>query len=312
MEEGGEVTVVAFPVVLDAEQIFPDAARVFETTGRKRGGEHFAPVEHIEKVRHLVIAHVHQLIERKLAVRLSGMTANERELAILRPIRIPFQEVLDLRRLAVFVGAEDTDIEIEARVIEIVRVAAVKSDLLFGSKDKPYVVVTLETIKVIGAALVKRDHVGTQSSLLFAFSFDIRDRLLARGGGLLRAHPRLQRGGNPRRYVLDRHQDVQLEIGRARFFRLGLRVESVAHVVVLLAADLLEGIEADVMIRDDKAVRRNERAATAGVETDARFLEMLEPLRCRLETILFLELFERWRVEEPHPFISDCSCSEAN
>ena len=43
---------------------------------------------------------------------------------------------------------------------------------------------------------------------------------------------------------------VELEIGRARFFRLSLRVEPVANVVVLFAADLLEGIEADVMVGD--------------------------------------------------------------
>ena len=194
--------------------------------------------------------------------------------------------MLDLCRLAVFVGAEDTDIEIEARIFEIIRIAAVKSDLLFGSKDKPYVVVTLGTIKVIGAALVKRDHIGTQSCFFFALLFDIRDRLLARGGGLLRAHPRLQRGGNPHRYVLDRHQDVQLEIGRARFFRLGLRVESVAHVIVFLAADLLEGVEANVMICDSQSVRRNERAGAPGVKPHARLLQMLKPLRRRLEIVL--------------------------
>ena len=141
---------------------------------------------------------------------------------------------------------------------------------------------------MIRAALVKRDHVGTQTRLFFALFFDFRDRLLARGGGLLRAHPWLQRGGNPRRHVLDRHQDVQLEIGRARLFRLGLRVESVAHVIVFLAADLLEGVEADVMIRDDEAIGGNEGAASSGVEADARFLQMLEPLRRRLEIILFL------------------------
>ena len=57
------------------------------------------------------------------------------------------------------------------------------------------------------------------------------------------------------------------------------------------------------MIGDAESVRGNERAAAAGVEADARFLQMLEPLRCRLELIFFLELLERRIVEQPHAFV---------
>jgi len=42
---------------------------------------------------------------------------------------------------------------------------------------------------------------------------------------------------------------------------------------------------------DDEAVRRNEGSAPARVEADAGFLEMLNPLRRRLELMFFLELF---------------------
>jgi hypothetical protein len=32
-------------------------------------------------------------------------------------------------------------------------------------------------------------------------------------------------------------------------------------------------------------------------------LEMFKPLRRRLELIFLFELFQRWRVEEPHAFV---------
>src|SRR3954451_9862461 len=60
------------------------------------------------------------------------------------------------------------------------------------------------------------------------------------------------------------------------------------------------------MVRDRQPGRGDERTAAAGIETDARFLEMLEPLRRRLEIIFFLELLERRVVEKPHPFVGPC------
>src|SRR5207248_3652586 len=119
---------------------------------------------------------------------------------VLGTVRIPFQEMLHLGRLPVFVSAENTDIEIKARVLEVIRVAAIKSNLLFWREDEPHVVVTLETIKVIRAALIKGDDVRAQSCFFFALFFDLRDRLLACGRRLLRAHSRLQRRGDAWRY----------------------------------------------------------------------------------------------------------------
>src|SRR2546430_28846 len=60
-----------------------------------------------------------------------------------------------------------------------------------------------------------------------------------------------------------------------------------------------------MMVCDDEAVRRDERAASARVEADARFLQMLEPLRRRLEMIFVLELLERRIGEQPHAFVRE-------
>src|SRR5919201_1099835 len=52
--------------------------------------------------------------------------------------------------------------------------------------------------------------------------------------------------------------------------------------------------------------------SSAGVETDTRLLQMLEPLRRRLELIVLLQPLERWIVKQPHPFIGEQRRSETH
>jgi hypothetical protein len=72
---------------------------------------------------------------------------------------------------------------------------------------------------------------------------------------------------------------------------------------VLLARRFLQRIRANVMIGNAESVSGNERPASAGIKTHARFLQVFEPLRRGLELILFLELPKRRIVEQPHSFI---------
>ena len=91
-----------------------------------------------------------------------------------------------------------------------------------------------------------------------------------------------------------------------------LRVETVADVIFFLARNLLQRVEANVMIGDAEPVCGNERPAAAGIEANAGLLEMVKPLRCRLELIFFFELFQRRRIEKPHPFVGSGGCDKAN
>src|SRR5439155_5423215 len=116
------------------------------------------------------------------------MTADESEFAVGGPVRTEFQIIVDLCRLAVFVGAKDANIEIETRVFKVVRVAAEKSDLLFGRKNEAHVIVTFVPVKMVSATLIKRDDVRTQSSLVFAFFLDRRNRTPTGIGSLLARH----------------------------------------------------------------------------------------------------------------------------
>src|SRR4051812_736310 len=100
------------------------------------------------------------------------MTANERQLVVGWAFAVPLQVMLDLRRLAVFVSAEDADVEVEPGILEVIGIAAVKRDLLFRSKDQANVVITLVAVKVELAALIKGHHIRTQPGFFFALFFD--------------------------------------------------------------------------------------------------------------------------------------------
>ena len=133
------------------------------------------------------------------------MTADKRQLAIARAARTEFQIIVDLRRLAIFVSAKDADIEIEARIFEVVRIAPKKRDLLLGRENQSDVIVAFESVQMVSAALIKRDHVRAQSGFVFAFLFDRRDRGFARIGSFLACHVRFNRAVDPRGHLFDRH-----------------------------------------------------------------------------------------------------------
>src|SRR5262249_20765637 len=104
-------------------------------------------------------AQIRELAYRKLSIRPARIPAHERQLAIRRTLRVPLQIMLDLRRLPVFVSAKDRNIEIVARIFEIIGIAAAKRDLSLGGEGQPHVVVTSVAIKMILSALIKCHHV---------------------------------------------------------------------------------------------------------------------------------------------------------
>src|SRR4029077_13676716 len=120
-----------------------------------------APVKQVKQTGNFTVAKFCQFADRELPIRSAGIPADERQFAISRAFSVPLQIMLDPRRLSVLVGAENTNIEIVARIFKIVGIAAVKRDLLFRCEDQPDIIVTFIAIKVILAALIKRDHIRT-------------------------------------------------------------------------------------------------------------------------------------------------------
>ena len=74
--------------------------------------------------------------------------------------------MLDFGGLAVFINAEQADVQIKAGIFKVVRVAAVERDLLLRREDEAHVGVFLETVQMILAALIQRDHVAAEAGLV--------------------------------------------------------------------------------------------------------------------------------------------------
>ena len=131
---------------MDAEKILSCLPCILKRAGAVDQLQHLAPVKDAQDIRQISIAGIGQFIERELPVRFTWTAAHEGQFAITRPIRVPLQEMLDLRRLAVFINAKKANIQIVARVFEIIRVAAEKSHLLLGREDQSHIIVTFVSI----------------------------------------------------------------------------------------------------------------------------------------------------------------------
>ena len=238
----------------------------------------------------IAIAHICHVSQGELPVGFAGAAAYENKFAVVRPIGIEFEKVLDLRRLAIFVDAKKADIEIVPGILEVVRVTAEEGHLLLRRKDQPHVIITFVPVKMVRPALVECDDIRPQSGFIFAFLFNGSDGSVARAGSLIARHAWFQSARNARSYVLDGHQHVQLQIRRFDLIGLRFRIETVPQIIVLDATHLLQCVGANVMVCDDEAIRRNEGSAPARVEANTGLLEMLKPLRRWLELVFFFEV----------------------
>ncbi len=166
--------------------------------------------------------------------------------------------MLDFCGLPVFISPENADIEIEAGIFEIVRIATVKSHLLLWRENYPDVLVTFVTVKMIEPALIKRDDIGAQAGFVFAFLFDLRNRILACLACRIGRHAGFYGCVYLRGYVFDRYQHIELEIGAFDFFRVRLRIKAFLQVIALLAGRFLQRVRSHVMIGNAESVSGNE------------------------------------------------------
>ena len=241
--------------------------------------------------------------DRVQAVGLARVPGDEDEVAVLRTGGAPLQVMSGPRGLAVLVGAEEADVEVVARVLEVVGVAAEEGDGELGGEDEPDVGVFLEGVEVVAAAVVERDDVAPKTRLVRRLLLDRRHRSsLGDGGGTVVA-PRLDGREHAIGHILDGDQNVELEVGRFHLVGVGPGEEAVLVIVFLGGADLLKHISADVVVGHHQAVGRDERPRAAAVEPDGRRLQVLDPPGRRLEAIRLLQVLERQVVEDPHPLV---------
>ena len=302
VKQPGEPAIPRLAAVLYAEEEFPGLPGVLLAASAVNGQQHFHAVEPLQNERVARVAEVLELGDRRQPVRPPRMTGNEDQLVFLCAGFAPFQIVLEPGRLAVFIDTEKAHIEVEARVFEIVGIAAVEGDLLLRREDQADIGVFLVAIKMILPALVKRDHVTAQTGLIERLFFDFGHDL-APGQRRLRLDAGLDRGIDALGHILNRHEHVQLQVDAFFLLVVGFGVEAVAHVVMVLVAELLQAVGAHVMVGHHQAVGRDKRPGAAAVEADGRLLHVLKPLVAGLEVVLFLEVFAGRVVEEPHAFV---------
>src|SRR5437016_8289437 len=114
------------------------------------------------------------------------MPGDELRLAGVRALRPDPQIGGRRRRLAVrVVSAQQRHIEAPARKLEVIRIAAERCDLRFGSEDQAHVVVTLVLVEPVLTALIETDGFTSTAAAaraciaLLARLLELRDEFLA-------------------------------------------------------------------------------------------------------------------------------------
>src|ERR1044071_218242 len=303
--EPGDASDVRLARILDSEELVVRAALVLQRALRVGPQKHLVAPYEVEDERISHVAQKFEIGDGVEAARAPGMAGDEDELPILRAGCAPLEVVGWVHGLAVLVRAEEADVEVVARILEVVGVAAEERDRHLGREDEADVGVALVAIEVVLAALVERDDVAAQAALLRRL---LLNRIHDRAAGALRigcGHVGLDGCFPALGDVLDALQDVELEVDALHFFFRRLGVVAGGDVVVLRGGDFLQAVEPDMVVRQDQAVRGYERAGAAIVEADRRLLQMIEPRLRRLEAVALLEQLPRRMVEEPHPLVGE-------
>lgn len=192
--QAGQAPITCLSAIGDAEEKILGLSFIFLATTAVNGEHDF---EAIEPLHDEGIADVSQIFEFRHGVevvRVARVAGHEDEFVFLRAVFTPLQVMLNFRRLAVLVNTEEAAIEVLPRVSKVVRVAAVKGDLLFRGEDETNVGVAFEAVEVILAALVERDHVAAKAGRFFRVGFDLGDHAAASLERLLGLHLGLHDG----------------------------------------------------------------------------------------------------------------------
>ena len=111
------------------------------------------PAAHLfERIRQRLIAEKFEVRDGVQPVGMGRIADDEHQFVFLRTGRAPGKEIFRFGRLAVFVNAEEAHIQIEARILEVVGIAAEEGDILLGREDQPHVGVFFEAVEVVQPA----------------------------------------------------------------------------------------------------------------------------------------------------------------
>ena len=249
----------------------------------------------------LDVAQVLELGDRQQAAGVARVADHEREVAFLRAVRAPAVVLIDVRRLAVLVDAEERHVHVVPRIREVVGVAAEAGRVGLRHEHQAGLGPAVEPVQLVLAAVVHGDHfaVRARRALLAAVLEVTRRRNRGSRPRRTAVAPRRHRAVHAGRDVADLDQLVHAEVRADALVGAGRRVEAVGEEVL---AGLRHGVGAAagaVMVRHDQPVGRHERGRAAR-NADRRQAGVVEPALRRVEVVTLGPVVEGRRVERPH------------
>ncbi len=212
--------------------------------------------------------------------------------------------MLHLGRFVVFINAEESHIQIETRVLEVVRVATIESNLLFGCKHQANIRVFFESIKMVGTTLIKGDNIAAKAGFVQRFLLNLGHDSPARGECLLGFGTCLYGCVNPGGYIFYAHQHIQFHGLAFGLFRMGFCMEAIAIVVAILGTHLLQGVCGDMVIGHNQSIGTDKGTGSTAVESYRGFLQMLQPFVGGFEVVFGFKMCLGRVVEQPHALIA--------
>ncbi len=200
-------------------------------------------------------------ITRELGHRLEppgapGVAADEDGVAVLGARLVPGEEARGLDRGAVgAIHAEDGEVVVEARVGEVLRVAAEEGDRALGGEDEAHIGVLLVRREGVLPAGVEGDDVASLARRVVAALLDRAHRPLDGGVGLGVAHAGRLRGADLVGHVLDCDGHVELEVRALHIRSVRPGAEALGHEVGAARGDLADAVRRDVVVREDEPRR---------------------------------------------------------
>jgi hypothetical protein len=303
VEQAGLVTGDGFLRILQTENIFLGDAGAFFRLLAEILQQSKASLEQRQVDGILHIAHELKLGHGEQAAGIAGISGDEDQVAIFYASARPTQVVIEMSGLVIFVDSEESDVQIVARVGEVVGVAAEEGDAELRREDEAYVGVFFIFVEVVNLAGVKDHHVAAQSGRGGAIFLDLRHGGALRLRGFGGRHLRLHAGVDLVGHVLNAYELIEFEIGAFGLFGLSLGVEAGLDVVVAFGGKLLHASRPDVVIGEGQAVGRNEGAGATVIEAHRRKANMVEPLLGELESVFGFDAVFWGSVIEPHALV---------
>ena len=202
------------------------------------------------------------------------------------------------RPAGLVVHTEERDVEVIARIREVVGIASEVSNRFLGHEHQADVAVAPVAVQGVAPPLVQRGDVAAQVRDATLALSDLLHLAVACGEQI---HPGLpgRRGCDLLRYVAQADELIHIQVGHPPLVFRALRVEPSGEEVFPGPRNRGCRLARTMVIGHYEAARRHERRRAIG-KPQRREPQPLQPLRRRREPVFLPEVVERRVLERPH------------